>query len=311
MNWATPEQQQKAKQIDLLSYLQVYEPNELRRSSGGEFRTATHDSLIISNGKWHWGSRGFGGKNALDYLIKVREMGFVEAVHLLSGEHFAAVPIQPVNRDINKKAFALPEAAKYASKTVGYLQDRGIDADIVKHCLFIGIVFERQKYHNCVFIGRDKKGIARFACERGITGSYKRDVAGSEKRFGFALTGTGDTLYICESAIDALSRATLDKMEGLNWQSRHYLSLGGTSPLAAKQYLADHTEINIVYLCLDNDLAGVLGMFRVQQAIRSELALHDVKILIDPPPTKFGKDYNEYLCARQAENQATRIRVER
>ena len=42
--------------------------------------TAEHDSLKISNGKWYWWSRGFGGYSALDYLIKVKEYDFVEAV---------------------------------------------------------------------------------------------------------------------------------------------------------------------------------------------------------------------------------------
>ena len=61
----------------MLSYLQTYEPHELKRSGPNEYCTRTHDSLKISNGKWCWNSRGFGGRTALDYLIKVRGMDFV------------------------------------------------------------------------------------------------------------------------------------------------------------------------------------------------------------------------------------------
>ena len=70
------EQIDQAKQWDLLSYLQVYEPGELRRTGPHEYCTRTHDSLKISNGKWCWNSRGIGGRTALDYLIKVRGLSF-------------------------------------------------------------------------------------------------------------------------------------------------------------------------------------------------------------------------------------------
>lgn len=57
---------QKVKELDLLSYLQNYEPEELVNVSKNTFTTKTHDSLVISNGLWHWFSRGIGGKSALD-----------------------------------------------------------------------------------------------------------------------------------------------------------------------------------------------------------------------------------------------------
>ena len=55
-----------ARQIDLLSYLQTYEPGELVHLQGNTYCTREHDSLKISNGKWHWFSRGIGGRTALD-----------------------------------------------------------------------------------------------------------------------------------------------------------------------------------------------------------------------------------------------------
>ena len=64
---------EQARQMDLLSYLQRYEPNNLKRVTGEVYCTREHDSLKISNGKWYWWSRGFGGVSALDYLIIVTE----------------------------------------------------------------------------------------------------------------------------------------------------------------------------------------------------------------------------------------------
>jgi len=58
----TKEQIAQAKSIDLLSYLQANEPGNLKKSGSNEYRLADHDSLKISNGRWHWFSRGIGGK---------------------------------------------------------------------------------------------------------------------------------------------------------------------------------------------------------------------------------------------------------
>lgn len=63
---------EQARQMDLLSYLQRYEPSTLKRVAGNVYCTKEHDSLKISDGKWYWWSRGFGDYSALDYLIKVK-----------------------------------------------------------------------------------------------------------------------------------------------------------------------------------------------------------------------------------------------
>lgn len=86
MPYIPPEVVAKAKEMDLLTYLKNYEPSELVHFGGSTYCTRTHDSLKISNGKWCWFSRGIGGKTALDYLIKVREIPFTEAVEMIVGQ---------------------------------------------------------------------------------------------------------------------------------------------------------------------------------------------------------------------------------
>ena len=86
MPYIAPEIIEQARQIDLLTYLQNCEPHELVRISGNNYTTRTHDSLKISNGKWMWWSQRIGGYNALDYLVKVRGVSFVEAVETLMGK---------------------------------------------------------------------------------------------------------------------------------------------------------------------------------------------------------------------------------
>ena len=95
MPYIPPDVVAKAKEMDLLTYLQNYEPQELVRLSSNTYCTHEHDSLKISNGKWCWYSRGIGGRSALDYLIKVKEIPFTEAVEIITGQ-VAIRPPQPV-----------------------------------------------------------------------------------------------------------------------------------------------------------------------------------------------------------------------
>jgi hypothetical protein len=92
----SPEQIEWARRLDLLSYLQQYEPDELVRLGGGVYSTRTNDSLKISRGKWFRWSTGVGGISALDYLVKVRDMSFVGAVlHLCDCLRFDRQSVKP------------------------------------------------------------------------------------------------------------------------------------------------------------------------------------------------------------------------
>ena len=44
----------KAEEMDLLTYLQNYEPHELVKIGNETYTTKTHDSIRISNGLWNW-----------------------------------------------------------------------------------------------------------------------------------------------------------------------------------------------------------------------------------------------------------------
>ena len=316
MRRVTKEQIAKAKEWDLLSYLEHFEPQELKRSGPHEYCTRTHDSLKISNGMWCWNSRGIGGRTALDYLIKVRGMDFVGAVETLCG--ICAPPLRERPKPKPPKPFTLPEASCCLSAVVPYLQNRGIDPELIGFCLETGILYESRKYQNCVFVGRGLEGRARFACLRGTRDRFRIDVEGSDKRYNFTLLAANPTcprLAVAESPIDALSLATLVKLSGGNWQDSHYLSLGGTAPRAMLQFLHDHPNITQVSLCLDNDEAGLTGMERLKQAILedSELSQRVKLVYHNPPPAEHGKDYNEFLCAhiqavRQKQHQRENTR---
>ena len=300
MPGVTKEQIAKAKEWDLLSYLQAHDPHELKRCGPHEYCTRTHDSLKISNGKWCWNSRGIGGRTALDYLIKVQGMDFVGAVEALCG--YRAPPPPSRQNPKPRKPFMLPEASRFPSMMLAYLQGRGIHPDLIRECIKAGTLYASRRHQNCVFVGMDMEGRARFACLRGTRDSFRMDVEGSDKRYNFSLLAADPKcprLAVAESPIDALSLATLVKLSGGEWRDSHYLSLGGTAPRAMLQFLHDHPQITQVSLCLDNDKAGIVGMERLEAAIREDPELSQRVTLIyhNPPPAEHGKDYNEFLCA--------------
>ena len=281
---------EQARQIDLLSYLQRYEPSNLNRVAGNVYCTREHDSLKISNGKWYWWSRGIGGYSALDYLMKVRELGFVEAV-----------------KKDEPKVLLLPEKNPNCDKVTEYLFGRGIDYQLIQDCIAEGVIFESRPYHNAVFVGKDESGKPKYAAFRSTLGSsFRQDASGSDKRYSFRLLAREptDKVHLFEAPIDLLSYATYLKCEGKDYRAANLLSLSGVYqpqkelseskiPMALSTYLQKNPQIKTIILHLDNDRTG-----RFCTAALKELLQKDYKIVDAPPPV--GKDVNDFLMVRPA-----------
>ena len=160
---------EKAREMDLLTYLKSYEPQELVHFGGNTYCTREHDSLKISNGKWCWFSRGIGGYSALDYLIKVKEMPFMQAVETIMGNVAVSPPTyMPAQKEQKPKVLLLPKANRCATHAVEYLHGRGIDYDLIDFCISTGRLYESYPYHNVVFVGQDRRNKPRYANLRGI-----------------------------------------------------------------------------------------------------------------------------------------------
>ena len=301
MPYVTQEQIAQAKAMDLLTYLQLYEPDNLVRFGGGTYCTREHDSLKISNGKWNWFSRGVGGRTALDYLIKVRDYTFPQAVEALTGGAAIKPPSFHAPKPEPPKVFTLPEKNRNNDRVRRYLWDRGISEDMINYCIAQGLLFESRKYHNAVFVGYDQEGKAKYAALRGTIGDFKGEVAGSDKRYSFSISAqkATDELHLFESAIDLLSYCTLCQMLGREWQREHLLSLGGVAknrtdknlPVALEHFLSLYPETQTVFLHLDNDEAGRLSTLDISEK------LQDSYEVLDAAP-RGGKDVNDLLQLR-------------
>ncbi|AFV01108.1 MULTISPECIES: DUF3991 and TOPRIM domain-containing protein [unclassified Dehalobacter] len=302
MTYVTPEQIERAKQMDLLTYLKYYEPQELVHFSGSVFTTRSHDSLKISNGKWCWWSHSIGGRSALDYLVKVRGLSLPEAVIQIDGQ--AAMSPIPSKKPISTepKRLLLPEKNENNAQVITYLTGRGIHREIIDYCIQTKRLYESRNYHNAVFIGLDRQGIPRYASLRGTSARrFMGEANGSDKHFSFSIPARNKCckLHVFESAVDLMSYGTLELFSGRDWREDSCLSLAGiykpkkdigesTPPAALMQYLKDFPQIDGIALHLDNDTAGRQASETIQTILLSKYTIFD-----DSP--KRGKDYNDYL----------------
>lgn len=306
----------KVKELDLLSYLQNYEPNELIKINERMYSTREHDSLKISNGMWFWWSRGIGGRSALDFLIKVRGMSFIDAVSVLVNKVAVHPPVYSKPLPVPKaKKLILPEKATDNSRLASYLQnDRGIDEEIVEYCIKHNLVYEGlykskktdKVFRNAIFVGYDSSGQAKYAAYRCLNKNrYMGDCSGSTKEYSFRLESSKESneLHLFECAIDALSFATLLKMKGHNWKEYNLVSLSGVYqpkekiedskvPVALAKYLKENPNIDTVKLHLDNDYPG-------RMATKALTAILPKSIKVIDKPVKYGKDVNDFLLIKK------------
>lgn len=288
-----PQLLEKAKSIDLVTYFRTYMPSELVRASTNEYTTKSHDSLRMSNGLWNWCSRGFGGKNAIDFIMKTKNMRFIDAANLLLDQMNLKQPIV-IDKTIKSKEkhIIIPEKNSASNNVFLYLKSRGIDEEIIKKCIEKNLIYEEKYYHNAVFVGYDELGNIKYAgCRSTNEKVFKADATGSDKSYSFRLESTTktDTIYIFEGAIDALSYATLFKIYGQNYEEKTLISLAGVYqpasdisqskvPIAIQKYLEKHPETKRIYLCLDNDEAGK----NASKALENVLS-HKYEVIIKPP----------------------------
>ena len=290
------EQVQEAKSVDILAYLRSHEPESLRKSKGGnnEYYLADHDCLKISNGRFHWFSQGVGGYSALDFLVKVRGMGFIDAVQHLTGDGIA-YKSEPPPPPKPHRSFTLPPANANNDRAYAYLRGRGIDSEIIKRCFESGLLYENTR-GDCVFVGYDGK-TPRFACERGTKDRHKKDLSGSDKRYSFVLPPKNPgcrNLACFEAPVDSLSHACIHKLDGDKWDG-YRLSLGGVGSIALISFLERNPQIETVLLCLDRDQAGKEATGRIVRELLSDKRFSHLKITVIPPPA--SKDYNDTLQA--------------
>ena len=166
-------------------------------------------------------------------------------------------------------------------------QERKLSPSLVNFFIAAGDIYEDSSHHNVVFVGRDADGHPRYASSRGIQEKFRQDAAGAEKAFGFAHRGTDKQLLVFEAPIDLLSFIELFPK---NWQQHNYLSLGGVSGKALRQFLSERPDVERVFLCLDSDKAGEDACKRLAGLLPDTVSVTRIQPCM--------KDWNDVLAHR-------------
>ena len=278
----TQAQIDKANAVDLEKFLRAQGETLVR--SGKEYRWKAHDSLTVCGNKWFRHSQSKGGF-PVDFVMEFYGKSFPEAVQMLTGEPGEA---QPEADPAPSPAFRLPLRNVTNANILNYLtQERKLSPSLVNFFIAAGDIYEDAAHHNVVFVGRDADGHPRYASSRGIREKFRQDAAGAEKAFGFAHRGTDKQLLVFEAPIDLLSFIELFPK---NWQQHNYLSLGGVSGKALRQFLSERPDVERVFLCLDADKAGEDACKRLAGLLPDTVSVTRIQPCM--------KDWNDVLVHR-------------
>ena len=278
----TQAQIDKANAVDLEKFLRAQGETLVR--SGKEYRWKAHDSLTVCGNKWFRHSQSKGGL-PVDFVMEFYGKSFPEAVQMLTGE---PGEVQPEADPAPSPAFRLPLRNVTNANILNYLtQERKLSPSLVNFFIAAGDIYEDAAHHNVVFVGRDADGHPRYASSRGIQEKFRQDAAGAEKAFGFAHRGTDKQLLVFEAPIDLLSFIELFPK---NWQQHNYLSLGGVSGKALRQFLSERPDVERVFLCLDSDKAGEDACKRLAALLPDTVSVTRIQPCM--------KDWNDVLVHR-------------
>ena len=278
----TQAQIDKANAVNLEKFLRAQGETLVR--SGKEYRWKAHDSLTVCGNKWFRHSQSKGGL-PVDFVMEFYGKSFPEAVQMLTGEPGEA---QPEAGPAPSPAFRLPLRNVTNTNILNYLtQERKLSPSLVNFFIAAGDIYEDAAHHNVVFVGRDADGHPHYASSRGIREKFRQDAAGAEKAFGFAHRGTDKQLLVFEAPIDLLSFIELFPK---NWQQHNYLSLGGVSGKALRQFLSERPDVERVFLCLDADKAGEDACKRLAGLLPDTVSVTRIQPCM--------KDWNDVLVHR-------------
>ena len=299
-NRFTDTEMQIVRETDLLELL-THLGYQVKRI-GRYHTTAEMDSLRIKDRRtWFRYSQNTGG-DAVSLVQQFCGKTFPEAVEYLlafngRARDSPAQVVSSIKQDTPPKPFALPPRNTDDRRVFAYLRKRGIAAQVIRQFMNSGLLYEDAEHHNCVFVGKDHVGQAKYA---GLRGTYDRDgkgfrgdVTGSDKNVGFAIPHDprSDLVLVFEAPIDLMSYLTLHR------DTTNAVALCGLYDGALQTYLQAHPEIRRIALCLDADEPGQKAARQLQEKYQ----LQGYAVTVEKP--RCGKDWNEYLqrkiCSRE------------
>ncbi|GAA0463075.1 toprim domain-containing protein [Alkalibacillus silvisoli] len=299
VNRVRTEQVERAKRVDLLDYLEA--KGETFEKEGRYYRHTEHDSLIIRDQMYAWNSRGEKGAGVINFAQMYYGMSFPEAVEDIANGSFkekerppsAKIPSEPYRypshyevSDTTRMHQYLTQDRKIHPKVVNWLERRDYVAQDKR-----GNVVYKWKQQGEV-VGADRQGTQPMA----RTGDWFKGIdKNSSGNAGFSFDiGKPGTLYVFESAVDALSYWS-EKKEDI--QNARMLSMSG---LKRHTVSAEMNRMNRegyppkqVVIAVDNDPSGRDFAYGLKDVLQNYVNQDGERVgNVDLPKEK---DWNEQL----------------
>lgn len=287
----TEQEKASANSASIVDYLTTH--GESVERVGREFVWEAPSGKVSINGSEWYSQYELVGGGAVNFVQKFFGLSYPDAIRSLLGNNAGEVVIgerkEPNIRP--KKPFELPEKHTDMRRVYGYLMhERLIDLQVINRFVKEGLIYEDATHHNAVFVGVDGSGKPVHAHKRATSAKsdFKGNLDSSIAEYSFHFNGSSEYLFVFEAPIDMLAYISMHKK---GWDRHSYVALCSTADRAVIQMLKDNPSLKTVYLCLDNDSAGLLGCKRIAESIHG---LGDYTIWRVPPNFK---DWDEDLKA--------------
>jgi len=293
----TDQQKEQAAGVDLVAFLESRGEKLIR--SGRDMRLDRDHSVTIRGSEWFDHATQKGG-GPISFVRQFYDIDYLSAVELLLGKNGVAYPTARERVREPPKPFELPPVNRDARRVFAYLvKHRGIALEVVSHFVRAGLLYEDAEYHNAVFVGTDEQGVPRHAHKRSTNSfgkTFRLNVEGSLPQYSFHYLGGDGSLFVFEAPIDLLSYITLHPGR---WQEHNYVACCGTSFLPVEKMLKRIPQVEEVFLCLDNDVAGHTASKRMADLL-AERGIYSQRLV----PAE--KDWNDVLTAMGQQKEEVR-----
>jgi len=312
-NYYSEKEYEEAKNKNIVDYLMSMGYG--LKSEGHYYRGVTHSSLVIhKDGAWSWNAKNEYGNSSVNLLSLILQHdynysekdAYINAVKKLANTeginmNYAVKENKKEEKQVVKD-LKVPEKSETMKRSIAYLcQTRKLDYGIVSELISQGKIYETKERHNVCFVAKDENKEPKHIFMRGTFSEkpFKQDIEGSDKTYAFTLDGNplATKVYVFESAIDAISHASLYKMQNVNYKDGYRISLNGTSFLGLEKFLKQNPQVKEIVACLDNDEAGN----RRATSLCKEYFERGYKTFRQPPQ---GKDYNDQLIDEVAQKES-------
>ena len=308
----TPEQLSAARTANLAEFLIENFPDDYRKVGWYVYRVNPDTNKIQTSMPLKWGFGGyydFDGEdkgNAVDYLVRYHDYRFTDAVaELLQNSDYngddTTAEEQKRNwevynlgddetQEVEDKNFRLPERYDKGFKHLfaHMIQTRCISERMVKWLIRKNLLYETsvstidKVYYNMVFVSADKSRIE--IKETHSTQKYKRTKRRMPSDYWAFEIGKSNKIYLCESALDAVSLAELKCKDGV-YESGIYASMSTCLNYNILNKLIQTGKQ--IYIAIDNDGAG--------EKVRNKLQGCGLDFIIP-----HNKDWTDDLIERRA-----------